>query len=405
MICRVLVSVLLFSIFTFRLGLCQEVENQFEFGIEGDTFSIIYTVFYGVVLLSIFIYVLRLKKQLGYEENIFLLLWSLEEVIFAPVLHIVDTASDVGVLIVFYTDMRQQWLDNDDDRFGGINMTIFFIAAMLIFTFYRIKSGVDVYRVTHKWWRGLMQILFDSELFFIVYVNLAIGETEPIGLLKYYRGEEALFESTLQCVLQFVYLISREAYINAEGQKSDVDIVIFISFIMSLESILGYGAEIDGQNLTERATHEFTWEEACCRGDYCCCNVKNPCKAQKRRGTLTEQLEKTQEVELQAQAQGPVQPPAGVTTIPSVSPVTSVSHISDDAPPQAPEAERGDLCFGQIYSEWLIAWAWRHLDAVSQVFILSLVWCVMGFYWFVFVMIVTLFALFLIIHKAANAWA
>ncbi|ETO22973.1 hypothetical protein RFI_14214 [Reticulomyxa filosa] len=180
-----------------------EVDNAFDYKSQfsPSNLTTTYSAVYGGFLLSLFCYVYYLKRKYGIRENIFLMLWSMEEVIEVGIHHVLDTASDVGVLLQFYEGMvtenfyKGETPTEKHNKDIGVSITLFFIASMIAFWGYRVKAGFEIYRVTKSKIRAVLQVIFDWELFRILWINLKLGQFECIGLVKWFRGEEGIFES------------------------------------------------------------------------------------------------------------------------------------------------------------------------------------------------------------------
>ena len=62
--------------------------------------------------------------------------------------HILDTGSDIGVLLVFLEEALNEsnGTPSESGAIPGVNMWVFFVVSLIIFLGYRFKSGFDVYR-------------------------------------------------------------------------------------------------------------------------------------------------------------------------------------------------------------------------------------------------------------------
>ena len=247
------------------------------------------------------------------------------------------------------------------------------------------------YRVTKSGLRTVLQIVFDAEVFRIVYINLKLGEFEPIGLLKYYCGEEALFESAAQSIIQFVFLLLTDGIADA---------VIYVSFIFSLSNTVGYIQEIDALNCDEHVTDGFSIVKLLT----CCCKKKKENMETQQKTNIELNIQKdtnTDEATTDDNNEN-----AGTTTdgteLKTDEETGKKGEENKEGSDDDEEIESNCICCSK---EWAVETIFRWADVVSKLFIYALMWVIMGVYWFLLTLFIEIFLIWLIIRKKENAWA
>ena len=122
------------------------------------------------------------------------------------IVHIFDTASDLGVLIEWYILSYNE--RNNIINIPHLNMTLMFYCNLFALILYRLISCVWVYHLTKSIKQAILQF-FDLLLFKAIYVNYKLKRNEPSNPQKYLQKLEGIFESTPQaCMLiNIVYIL------------------------------------------------------------------------------------------------------------------------------------------------------------------------------------------------------
>ena len=98
--------------------------------------------------------------------------------------------------------------------------------------------------MTNRFWSAFRQFL-DIELYYTFYTAYQMRKEDTTIMQRYIQGMEAVFESSLQCIIQFVYLVR----LNQFGRSNISSNIIKISFIFSLWSIISKTITEDKQKL------------------------------------------------------------------------------------------------------------------------------------------------------------
>eukprot|EP01083_Nonionella_stella_P017733 49668_1 len=147
--------------------------------------------------------------------------------------YIFDQATDIGVIIAFYSiSVAQQ---NDSDICSDLNMTAAFWVSAGIMAVYRIVSSVQIFVYT-KSYRQLLFQLLDIEFLHALMVNYKSKKSrncvnDPCQPQQWISMMEATFESAPQAIVQFIYLWLSGLLFTSFG-------VVHISFIWSIITIV-----------------------------------------------------------------------------------------------------------------------------------------------------------------------
>eukprot|EP01084_Bolivina_argentea_P311909 539948_1 len=149
--------------------------------------------------------------------------------------HILDTTTDIGVLIEFYQIAKQQQKFGTDIICPSLNMRGMFYVSLGIMLLYRIISALQIWLFTRSIRQTVFQFL-DIEIFHAFMINYkrkqnSLKEKEPCQPQKWISYMEATFESMPQAWVQLIYLISSGIFFNEFG-------IVQASFIWSLFVII-----------------------------------------------------------------------------------------------------------------------------------------------------------------------
>ena len=196
----------------------------------------------GMIAVSFFAYQSLLKEKKDNPTALqtttqqlkrwFLLLLAKRAMYFVAIIHVLDTATDIGVLIEWYElGISQKQTDHEDgnSNSNGIDVWLLFLLALSVKLTYHCVSSGYIYYLTHSPYKTLLQ-LFDVALFEMIWLNWKWELSDACEPQKFIHKIEAIFESFGQALLQFVYLCHFYDYSNNQ-------IFVIISFVFSIISL------------------------------------------------------------------------------------------------------------------------------------------------------------------------
>lgn len=158
----------------------------------------------------------------GKFKYIFLSISSKRSMYFDILVHVFDTATDIGVLIDWY-ELAQ---NEENSNLQGIDMYQLFYLSIAAIILYRCVSSFILYLMTRSWKKVLLQML-DLELFETILLNWKLNMRNPCDPQILLQKLEAVLESAPQSVLQIIFLWKLKQF----------NILVIISLIFSLFSL------------------------------------------------------------------------------------------------------------------------------------------------------------------------
>ena len=154
-----------------------------------------------------------------------------------------DQASDIASIMEFYQLHNER--DINECRDLGVNTGAYFASAIFAFSFYRLISTAAIYSFTNAFWPSFRQ-LCDLEIFVALFNSHRLGRDTPGNVQRYIQSLEAVFESSIQSVIQFSFLIKIGALSNGGSY------VIVISLFFSMWSIISKSISEDKTVIEEK---------------------------------------------------------------------------------------------------------------------------------------------------------
>eukprot|EP01083_Nonionella_stella_P013562 38169_1 len=229
--------------------------------------TIVYFCLYTVLILLISLYIH--KKETPENRKAFIkAIWDRKSIYGQILVHVYDTATDIGVLIAWYL------LANDDIDYKSIDMHIMFWTAIGFQIGYRLFSCCFAGASSLLDDQNFMLIpdmclgLLDMYILKTVYLSLKLDYKEPTARQKAIQLMESIFESLPQVVLQSVFII-RSVNDDRITEKSDSVTLVGVSLIASVFSISNKYAWLDKEGVVDEAKKpQFSTSWPCINGWY-----------------------------------------------------------------------------------------------------------------------------------------
>eukprot|EP01083_Nonionella_stella_P043394 117062_1 len=168
------------------------------------------------------------KSQSNFFKTWAKSIWSKKKIYWAVIPHIIDQASDVGVILEYY----EEWKAHDaSDSYDAVNPMWFFYFAVFIVIFQRLASSTTIYFMTCGNLTAVFLQFVDLLIVKAVYINYRLGLDEPCNPQRYIALLEAIFEASPQVLLSMGYIVKT----LADG--NEVADIVFISTVFSLWSL------------------------------------------------------------------------------------------------------------------------------------------------------------------------
>eukprot|EP01084_Bolivina_argentea_P157718 274817_1 len=160
--------------------------------------------------------------------------WNMSAIYGSLIIHIWDMATDIAVMIKWYSDgstaSPTKWLSSN----GDIDLLALFILSILFVLLYRIIASLMIYSLTKSPLRVLSQLIFDLEIYRTIFISFKLKLSEPGYIQTWLQKLEATFESLPQAVLQISYLARIENW-NEEEDSTVVITSILLSLVTMAE--------------------------------------------------------------------------------------------------------------------------------------------------------------------------
>eukprot|EP01084_Bolivina_argentea_P068689 125031_1 len=232
--------------------------------------SIVTIVYLSLYILLLFI--LSIRVYLTHEEltkkTFAKILWSARSIYTAVLIHLYDTATDIGVLIQWWN--LAALAKQQNQPYKTFNIGYFWFALTFILTFYRIASAV--FASMAAWKEGkrasicfyILLGLVDGYIIKEVVEAIRNNQTEPSAKQKAIQFAESITESAPQIILQTVFIIFSQ---NDERLKGDDSITLVVfSLLGSILSVANKFLWFDGA-----ATHPKARDAQIKKKMYCYC--------------------------------------------------------------------------------------------------------------------------------------
>lgn len=219
---------------------------------DGDVYSTIYATVYaiGIIAVSIAAFLSLLSEN---DENLttmrklkrwFSLFRSKKSMYFEALIHLLDTATDIGVLIDWYQIGSKKNINinntSADDNYSYSDnfidvMVLFWLSLFVKLSYHFVSSGY-IWYLTRSLRKTIFQFL-DIALFEMVFLNWKWNLSDACEPQKFIHKLEATFESFGQALLQFVYLCytyNNNDIIYGNSYESPFVIISFVFSIISM---------------------------------------------------------------------------------------------------------------------------------------------------------------------------
>lgn len=158
--------------------------------------------------------------------------WRYRAVVLPFMIHVWDTATDLGVLIQWYVEADYseknllKSIIDDRKEITILGLALFSTCAMLV---YRLISALTIYKVSNRDVKETLLQVLDMKILRDL-ANLGTDQ-DTIDTLRWVHKMEALLESGPQALLQIVFVMKEE---KLEGELESGDYIIFLSLFFSL---------------------------------------------------------------------------------------------------------------------------------------------------------------------------
>eukprot|EP01083_Nonionella_stella_P249698 863121_1 len=209
---------------------------------------------YGVLLTVVSVHSFRFlmkfnptfaKKSTGARFKMWIRdVWQRRRCYIPLLTHLFDQVTDISVAIQFW-DLAETKSANDWEACNGLNMWYLAILTILSMAIYRLISSYLIYKATKgSLGRFILQML-DCELFRALYINYLCDNTEPCSPQRWITALEAALESTPQALIQMIYLIKTNTFTESW--------LVVVSLVSSLWSITSKLVSDDKSTVVKRA--------------------------------------------------------------------------------------------------------------------------------------------------------
>eukprot|EP01083_Nonionella_stella_P273194 926654_1 len=164
----------------------------------------------------------------------------------AILIHIFDTATDIGVVLDWHR-LSQYEAQGKDHNLEGMDMKGFFYLSIGVLLFYRLVSSMIIFGMTYSVKKTLLQLL-DLELFETILINWRLGRDQPCDPQVFIQKLEGIFESAPQAVLQMMYIWK-------SNSTTDIDYLVVMSLTFSLVSLSSRFSTDDEKLFQTRSAH------------------------------------------------------------------------------------------------------------------------------------------------------
>eukprot|EP01084_Bolivina_argentea_P076353 138372_1 len=204
-----------------------------------------------VILLSIF---LCISGKYGSYSSLLKGVWDRKGIYGQIIIHLYDTATDLGVLIEWYLLMKRE---EDGCNIESLDMSQLFWTAIAFLIVYRVFSGcigcVGAFSDTGPICCPIDCCLglIDMYVLKAVYLSIVWGYKAPSPRQKIVQLTEAVFESLPQIILQSIFITktANDPYLQANNTLY----LVGISLISSLFSIANKFTWVDGDAVVKDA--------------------------------------------------------------------------------------------------------------------------------------------------------
>eukprot|EP01084_Bolivina_argentea_P062195 113718_1 len=222
--------------------------------------SIVYFTAYLLLLLFI-AYKVRSNNYYDGIKGFFKAIWAMRSVYAAVLVHLYDTATDVGVMVDWWFLAKDEQMGEED--YESLDMTTMFYCSVSFLILYRIIHIVMVAvseigllmdrqsRIANKIQYSFYLLLafFDMYIVKTVYVAIKKGKTEPTPRQRLTQLIESIFESLPQILLQAVFII--RGFNDEQLKKNSSVLLVLVSLISSVFSVTNKYIWLDKRSVTD----------------------------------------------------------------------------------------------------------------------------------------------------------
>eukprot|EP01084_Bolivina_argentea_P083481 151134_1 len=212
--------------------------------------SIVYFSLYAILLLGLSIHSYLSTENLD-KKSFIRILWKKRSIYGAVLVHLYDTATDIGVIIEWWI------LAHDDIDYKTINLHIFVwcsISFLILYRFFITILSILGFNAEQKCLSITFHIflgIIDMYIIKTVIKAFQTEQTEPNRRQKLIQLMESVFESLPQVILQSVFII-RSAN-DPILQKNSSIILVSFSLVASLFSITNKYIWLDRSGVVAKA--------------------------------------------------------------------------------------------------------------------------------------------------------
>eukprot|EP01083_Nonionella_stella_P170206 578743_1 len=199
--------------------------------------SIVYFSLYFLLLFSLAFCVYRTQEH-DSTKSFVKALWKKKGIYGQVLVHLYDTATDVGVLVQWAMYAK---LESEGQNFESIDMNLLFWTSMGFVVFYRVISALigcysgmkESESVCSSFCDGFLGLI-DMYVIKVIYGSLIDDDVEPSIKQKTIQLTEAILEALPQVVLQSVFIIrsQNDPYLSTQSSH-----LVSISLLASLISV------------------------------------------------------------------------------------------------------------------------------------------------------------------------
>ena len=223
----------------------------------GDYVVIIYSSLQTCGLLSTSLFVLLKSSSSGCIERL-KEIWSYKWIYISSLSTIYDQATDIGVLIYWYS-----LINNDDIK--HVDMMLLFVLSCVFLTFSRVVNTLLGYNIIKSSILGLFLGMFDLLIIALVWGKISRNKNvfeemshgdDELSIISQLQLIEVVFESLPQILLQSLFLIRTFGNSTVYGDGNEFNnylvwISLFIS-VVSATNKISHFAMTNGGGVSER---------------------------------------------------------------------------------------------------------------------------------------------------------
>eukprot|EP01083_Nonionella_stella_P015754 44065_1 len=231
----------------------------------GTIAAIIYFSLYALLLLFIAIHV-HITEKSPNKKTFFKYMWNKRGIYGQILVHLYDTATDIGVLVQWYI-LAQQEKSGPEGNIESLDMNGLFWISVSFLILYRVISVItatcSAYGAGSKCSHFVVDVslaVIDMYIIKAVYQAIKGDAKEPTLRQKMIQLSEAIFESLPQVVLQSVFIIRWHNNAHSDIDTATMSLV-GMSLLASLFSIANKYSWIDKESCAEDEYKDAEWSK------------------------------------------------------------------------------------------------------------------------------------------------